>query len=212
MACHNQRIAGTSPNQADSILCISLRPLEIIMTTIRLLPWIALPILLASCTAKYQVNNLAGREGEVRLNPQEAVYVVPSQDGAYGNTHYPGSGQTVAQVVAGAFSKNARKVHVADKFITKDAALDDAKRAGARYLVTPAITHWEQRATEWSGRPSRMAIRLSITDVESGEQITSSSIEGRSRIVSWTTTSPESLLREPVIAHISSLYANERTR
>ena len=68
------------------------------------------------------------------------------------------------------------------------------------------MTHWEQCATEWSGRPSKMAIRVCILDAKSGNQITSTSIEGRSRIVSFTSTSPESLLRDPIATYVSELY------
>jgi hypothetical protein len=128
------------------------------------------------------------------------------RDGAYENRTYAGSGQTVAHAVAAAFSQRAARVQISDGYQDTDRALQLAKSAGAGYLVVPVISHWEPRATEWSGIPSRMSILLSIVDVTSGQQITSSSIEGRSRIMSWTRTSPESLLKDPLAQYVGGIY------
>lgn len=167
--------------------------------------FVALVTLLIGCTAKYQANNLGG-VGNVRLDRSLAVYVTVPQDGAYGSATSAGSGQTVAQAVAAAFSQMAARVHIAEKTIANDQAIAAAKSLGAGYMVVPVIAQWEQRATEWSGRPSRMAIRLSIIDVATGSQLRASAIEGRSRIVSFTSTSPESLLRDPLSNYVRSLY------
>lgn len=166
----------------------------------------ALPILaIAGCTASYQIQSTSGTK-VARLDPARGVYVTVPRDGSYGSTTYSGSGQIAAQGVAAAFSKYASRVQVAEKPSETKEAMASAKSLGASYLVVPAIAHWEQRATEWSGRPSRMAIRVSVIDASSGEQITSSLVEGRSRIVSWTSTSPESLLKDPLNEYVRGLY------
>ncbi len=162
--------------------------------------------ILAACTANYQVNNLSGTENTARLDKQKGVYLTVPADGAYGPKTYPGSGQTVTQVVAAAFSRSASQVHIAEKQLTKEEAVAAAKQLNAGYVVILVITHWEQRATEWSGIPSRMAIRMSIFDTATGNQVFSTGIEGRSRIVSWITTSPESLLKDPVANYVNGLY------
>lgn len=166
---------------------------------------VAVLLLLIGCTAKYQVNNLAGNE-KVRLDRGVAVYIAVPQDGAYSTKTYSGSGQYVAQSIAAAFSEMGAPVHVGEKNIGSDQAIEKAKAVSAGYLVTTVISLWEHRATEWSGRPSRMAIRLSIIDVATGNQIAASAIEGRSRIMSFTSTSPESLLRDPVLNYVRGLY------
>lgn len=166
---------------------------------------VTLLILLVGCTAKYQVNNLAG-VGTVQLDRSKGVYVTVPQDGAYGSTTSAGSGQSVAQAVAAAFSGVAARVHIAERAIGNDQSIVAAKSLNAGYLVVPVIVQWEQRATEWSGRPSRMAIRLTIIDVTTGDQLGSSAIEGRSRIVSFTSTNPESLLRDPLARYVRVLY------
>jgi len=167
--------------------------------------FVVLVMLLVGCRAAYQVNNLASG-AVVQLDRSLAVYVTVPQDGAYGLTTSAGSGQSVAQAVAAAFSQMAARVHVAERASERDQAIAAAKSLGAGYMVVPVIALWEQRATEWSGRPSRMAIRLTVIDVTTGNQLAASAIEGRSRIVSFTSTSPESLLRDPLLGYVRGLY------
>ena len=164
----------------------------------------ALVFSLVGCFAHYQTTNLSGVNG--KLDRQKTVYVAVPQDGAYGSQVYRGSGQTVTRAVAAAFSREAQKVRSASKSLAVDKTLELAKAQGAGYAVVPVIAHWEHRATEWSGLPSRMTIQLSILDVATGEQVQSTMIEGRSRVVSWTSTSPESLLREPLAQYVGSIY------
>jgi len=163
--------------------------------------------MLASCSAKYTVSQSAGTEASaVRLDRSKLVYVGVPEDGAYGERVYGGSGQAVAQAVANAFSQVAARVRVADRPAKLEETLAAGKSAGAGYIVVPVITHWEHRNTAWSGIPSRMAIRVAILDAANGAELTSSAVEGRSRIVSWTATSPESLLRAPLSEYVRSLY------
>ena len=159
----------------------------------------------AGCTAKYQVHDLAGTTN-THLDKSKGVYVALPQDGAYGAVTSAGSGPIVAQAVATAFSGVAARVNVAERTVGNDQSILAAKSLSAGYLAVPIIVQWEQRATEWSGRPSRLAIRLTIFDVASGEQLRSSAIEGRSRIVSFISTSPESLLHDPLTEYVRGLY------
>ncbi|MFM0387768.1 DUF4823 domain-containing protein [Paraburkholderia dipogonis] len=170
--------------------------------------WIAAAcIALAGCTASYQKQDLAGSGAiPTQLSPSSRVYVALPADGAYEDKTYPGSGRTAAQAVAAAFAKHGSAVTIADVQAGRDQTITAAQAAGARYAAIPVISHWEPRATEWSGRPSRMAITLSMVDVPSGTTVSNIELSGRSRIMSFTSTSPESLLREPVQNYIDSLY------
>lgn len=172
----------------------------------RVLNLILVIFLIAGCTASYQVNSLSGAADTHRLDKHKIVYIAIPQDGAYESRLYYGSGQTVAQTVATAFSRVATRVHIAEKQLTNEETIDFARKLGAGYVAVPTIAHWEQRATEWSGRPSKMAIRVTIFDAISGNQISSTSIEGRSRIMSFTSTSPESLLKDPLAQYVNNLY------
>lgn len=171
----------------------------------RVIIQLAVCVSVCACTAAYKIQNIAGTT-QVRLDRQQTVFVAIPKDGLYEEKNYPGSGQSVAQAIAGAFSRHAAKVVIASQLFSADQNLSAAQEAKAGYLIVPVITHWEHRATEWSGRPSVMSIRVVILDTKSGKQITAASIDGRSRIISWTTTSPESLLRAPLENYIDSLY------
>lgn len=164
-----------------------------------------IPFVVTACHATYQVSNLSGAHVS-RLDGQRSVYVVVPRDGTYGSTSYAGSGQIVAQAVAAAFSKFATRVSIATKAQTDEEGLDAARTIGAGYVVVPAIVHWEQRATQWSGIPSTMSVRVTVLEAASGKQISSASVEGRSRIVSLTPTTPESLLQDPLAQYVGGLY------
>ena len=159
----------------------------------------------SGCTASYNTEHLSGDQS-VTLDPEKAVYIAVPRDGSYGNTVYNGSGQTTAQSVSIAFSRHAAQVSLADEYGARNDVIELARSEGASYLVWPVITHWEQRATAWSGLPSRMAIRVTVINLETETQLTSSIIEGRSRIMSMTNTHPESLLRDPLRAYVNSIY------
>lgn len=163
-------------------------------------------LLVTGCSASYQINNLSGAAQTSRLDRQKPVYVTIPQDGAYQSKPYLGSGQLVAQTVAAAFARTAAQVHIAEKTLSNEEVIAAAQKLGAGYVVVPTIAHWEQRSTEWSGRPSKMAIRVTILDAKTGIQLSSTSIEGRSRIVSLTSTSPESLLKDPLAQYVGGLY------
>lgn len=162
--------------------------------------------LLSACTASYNVQSLSGQSNRAALDRSAAVFVAVPKDGVYESTNYPGSGQTVTEAVAAAFSTVAPSVTPGEQVQSLEKDFSAATNAKATYLVVPLITHWEQRATQWSGIPSRMTIRLSVYNVKSKALINATLVEGRSRIMSFTSTSPESLLRDPLKGYVNKLY------
>lgn len=168
--------------------------------------YLVLVMLLSACKASHRTSDLDGQGSSVKLDPSKGVFVAVPADGAYGPKTYGGSGQLVAQSVAAAFAKKAASIRIADKHQSREESLIAAQQAGAGYLVMPTIAQWEQRATEWSGRPSRLALRLTIIDPSTGSQVAVDSVESRSRIVSFTSTSPESLLRDSLRRYVDGLY------
>jgi hypothetical protein len=172
----------------------------------RIILVLAAALTLCGCVAEYQVKDLAGTQSTATLNPQDGVYIALPADGAYGPQSYPGSGQTVAQSFAAAFSQFAQHVHTATA-VTGDADdFADAAKYGDRYIVVPVITHWEPRDTAWSGRRSKMALRVTVFDAVSRQQLSSVALEGKSAQQTLASTSPEQLLNEPVEKYVASLY------
>jgi len=121
----------------------------------RHLIFVAVFALLVGCTAHYQVNSISGSSDKLKLDPKGEVYVTVSEDGLYEAKPAGGSGQIVAQAVAKAFGKKTQNIHIEEKHESREAYLSEAQRVHAAYVVVPTISSWEQRATEWSGRPSR---------------------------------------------------------
>lgn len=137
---------------------------------------------LSACTASYTQRDTAGVEASsVRLDSDQMILIAVPADGAYGGRTYAGSGRTVAQKTAAAFSRYARRVQIAPtQTANREELLAAARTVGARYLVIPSISHWEQRATEWSGIPSRVSLGMVTVDVATGKELRSGFLESRS--------------------------------
>ena len=175
----------------------------------RLLILVVSLVTLSGCASQYQIRSLSGSDHAVVLNRRGGVYITVPADGRYQDIHYPGSGQLVAQVLAMEFSKYARTVQTAPSRL-RDDGMSEARRAGSDYLVVPMITHWEQRATEWSGLPSRMGLRITVLDVASGKQLLSEGIVARTSKVTFTATTPDALLKKPIEKVVKRLYGGGR--
>ena len=163
---------------------------------------------LTGCSAQYsRVDTGGSARAGTHLDSGKSVLVAVPADGSYDGKSYAGSGQMVAQRTAAAFTPHAKRVEIAPaKLDDRERLLAAGRNAGAGYLIIPSIAHWEPRATEWSGRPSRASIGMAIVDVSTGKDLTSALLESRSRIVSWTGTSPESLLPHLVGEYADGLY------
>ncbi len=117
------------------------------------------------------------------------IAVIVPQDGAYGSEQYPNSGRMVAnQLVA-----------VLSRYYPGSEALSSGG-SNWKYVARPALLHWEERATEWSGKPDKIEVAI---PVYSGDRLVSSAIiKGSS---SWWTLGgdhPEDLFKLP-----SEIYA-----
>ncbi|HZB52543.1 MAG TPA: DUF4823 domain-containing protein [Reyranella sp.] len=163
---------------------------------------------LAACTASYKQRETAGLEASsVRLDASKNVFVSVSPDGQYGSKTYPGTGRTVAQKTAAAFSRYVRRVEVGGgPASSRDELLAAARNAGAGYLVIPSITHWEQRATEWSGIPSRVSMSLTVVDTQTGAEVRSALLESRSAVMTMIRPNPDNLAQEMIDQQVSAFY------
>lgn len=70
------------------------------------------------------------------------------------------------------------------------------------YYVIPEILHWEDRATEWSGIPDRLEVKLSIFDGNKKE-LASTIITGKSKWATLGGDHPQDLLPEPLVLKIA---------
>lgn len=68
------------------------------------------------------------------------------------------------------------------------------------------ILHWEDRATEWSGKKDKIEIKLSIYGAEGNQEIAGTIIGGKSKWATFGGDHPQDLLPEPIQAYVDTLY------
>ncbi|MBL8482715.1 MAG: DUF4823 domain-containing protein [Rhodocyclaceae bacterium] len=144
-------------------------------------------------------------EGRPRLSPDDAVYIAVSRDGVYGNKKYAGSGLTTAQVLLASFGKRSRAevAHVSQPI---NDALRAAREGGYTHLVFPTILVWEDRATEWSGIPDKVEVKIEIYELAGGKRLDSLVVKGKSGIATFGGDHPQDLLPVPIEEYVATLY------
>ena len=128
------------------------------------------------------------------------------EDGAYGADTYRGSGQNTAQIIYSAFAKRTRTAKVGRSVQSFEEALASTRQGGQKYLVYPTILHWEDRATEWSGIPDKVEVKIEIVESTSGEAIASGVAKGKSGLATFGGDHPQDLLPDPIEEFVSSMY------
>jgi hypothetical protein len=141
-----------------------------------------------------------------RLLTTDKVCIAVPRDGIYGDRQYLGSGRTTAQVINSAFAEHVNNTQMLKAGESMEESLMTAKKTGYKYLAYPMILHWEDRATEWSARPDRVEVKITIIEVETGRTIESAIIKGKSGLATFGGDHPQDLLPEPVGEFISSLF------
>lgn len=140
------------------------------------------------------------------LESSSSIYISIPKDGRYGENTYSGSGLTTAQVVLKAFSVHVTNIETAHEYQSFKEALDYAKFNNFKYFVYPSILEWEDRATEWSGIPDRISIKIAVIDTNSGRTLDSAVIEGKSGLATFGGDKPQDLLAKPVMNYVSLLF------
>ncbi|EMU1126976.1 DUF4823 domain-containing protein [Citrobacter sp. CK184] len=160
-------------------------------------------ILLAGCSAKYNTNNIQSNTEQLVKDAPVAISM-PS-DGVYETRTYAGSGNSTATALKAAFLRHSDNVAIyADcEDVT---CLKNNHTIHHGYYVVPQILHWEDRATEWSGIPDKIEVKITIYNAESNNRIASTIISGKSKWATFGGDHPQDLLPEPVNSYISSLY------
>jgi len=160
-------------------------------------------ISLVGCSAKYNVNNI--QNSSELLIKDVPIAIAKPVDGTYETRTYSGSGLATASAVKSAFLRYTDNVVVYDDCTDLD-CLKKNDGINRGYYVVPQILHWEDRATEWSGKPDRIEIKITVYNAESNNRVASTIISGKSKLASLGGDHPQDLLPEPVNGYISSLY------
>ena len=163
---------------------------------------VMLAILAAGCASTYTKDTLTSPS--VLLKTGVIVAIGTPEDGSYGGESYPESGRATALAVRAAFSRHASETPVIPGCRVVSCLRDAAPRA--TYFVVPEILHWEDRATEWSGKKDKLEIKLSVYGAQSDGPLASSIISGKSKWMTFGGDHPQDLLPEPINAYIETLY------
>jgi hypothetical protein len=118
------------------------------------------------------------------IEKNKVVSIVLPQDGAFNGKVYNGSGKFVLNTFIAQLSPYCAQVISVDAF-------ENTKSVD--YIVTPTITHWEQRAASWSGKPTRVKIHVSIYSVAAGKTIINNNLTIEGRRMTFVDQSAESL-------------------
>jgi hypothetical protein len=158
--------------------------------------------ILTGCASTYTTTPIA--QPSVKLVPSKSVLIATPANGVYGTAVYTSSGKMTADAVRAAFSRYTGTAVVLPD-CTDLACLEKSQTQRYDYYVVPEILHWEDRATEWSGIPDRLEVKLSIFDGNKKE-LASTIITGKSKWGPLGGDHPQDLLPEPLNKYVESLY------
>jgi hypothetical protein len=143
---------------------------------------------------------------QAKLTTETSVYVAVPDNGTYGDKVYASSGKATASAILAAFVERSQFVRLGGQLEDRVTALESARKGGEQVVAFSSILHWEDRATEWSGKPDRVRVHIEILDAETGQPLDSATIEGTSGLGTFGGDHPQDLLAAPLEAFILSLY------
>jgi hypothetical protein len=165
--------------------------------------WLVSAVLLSGCTATYEHHEL--KSINTKLDGSLGVLISTPQDEWYESTKYKNSGQMTANAVHNAFARYTSIVHVTESCHGEE-CLTNIDTEKYRYYVKPEIFHWEERATEWSGKPDRIKIQISVFDAVTKEELSNGSFKGKSKWATLGGDHPQELLPDPTNKYVDNLY------
>jgi hypothetical protein len=110
-----------------------------------------------------------------------------------------------AQALVAALSPSIRVVKSSNGRVDRTEGMAQAKQGGFTHYAEPIIVLWEDRATEWSGRPDRIIIRITMLNVASGQIVDISTIQGSSKWATLGGDHPQDLLPVPMRRYVAGL-------
>ncbi|RCK44698.1 DUF4823 domain-containing protein [Thalassospira profundimaris] len=163
---------------------------------------IAASLALGACSSKYRTDN---HQLVQTVAPGSSFYVMQPADGTFGSTNYVGSGAMLTNEVYKQLIPFSSKVVKATSIETRDEAFQNAANLELEFLIDPQILHWEDRATEWSGRPDRITIHYQAYNVSDQKMLATSTLSASSKWATFGGDHPVDLLPVPTKQFLSSL-------
>jgi len=158
------------------------------------------------CAPKYTVLQNDKESNEVKLSRDISAYISLPEDNTSNGHLYVGSGREVAAEIEFLFSQHLEKIDVGKTVESCNQGFDSAKLNGYDYYICPQLMQWEDYATEWSGIPDRIRLKVSIQSTTSKAIIDTFLIEGKGKVMSWGGDHPLDIVKEPLAAWVGSLF------
>ncbi len=162
---------------------------------------VALSLGLTACASTYTRQTVTSTQSE--LVPTGSVLIATPYNGSYGDENYPASGSATGNAVRAAFGRFSNNVQI-EASCSEFSCLTSNPKSFDYYIV-PQILHWEDRATEWSGKKDKIEVKITVYSRD-GNPIASQIISGKSKWLTFGGDHPQDLLSEPINEYVQSLY------
>lgn len=196
---HSRKIRYHSPARGTAV---PIRKRTLFMHTRTLLS-LSLVLALSACASTYTRDVISSPDAKLKRG--KAVWIATPKNGFYGNTEYRSSGLHTATAIKAAFAPYSNDIVIASNCSDLACVMADVGAADG-YCVVPEILHWEDRATEWSGIPDSIEIKVVVFDAKSRKELASTMISGKSKWATFGGDHPQDLLPEPLASYVQTLY------
>lgn len=166
---------------------------------------IAVVPMLSACKSTYTEKNLT-QEPPPILKSNSRIYVGMPFDGTFKEDVAQGSGKNTAQAFQAALLRYTRSVYISKFPESLSEAMDSARRGNLEYVLYPAIIRWEDRATEWSGRRDRLALKVDLIDLNASKIVFSREIEATGKWMTDGGDTPKDMVDEPAEQYVNALF------
>lgn len=165
--------------------------------------------ILTGCADSHNLN-ISTTELTNKIPLTSSVYVALSEDGRYGEKNYRGSGVLVSNIIKSGLIVHMNDIIVAHKAESFKDSVGIAAHNGSDYLLYPTIMHWEDRATEWSGKADKVKVKIVTWKIKNNVEVSSAIIDGSSGLATFGGDHPQDLLPKPINSYIDTLFEIER--
>lgn len=168
-----------------------------------------LPVLLGSCfVAKSEILPDEQYHAAATVGVDQKIGVMQPKDPSYADEHYPGSGLILSNRVKEALHGSAKEVVMlgTDQL---DEAIRICENNGVQFIIRPIIQHWEDRATNWSGLPDKIALELILIDSPGGGTLNSLLFNASSTFFTFTNQPPEHMLDDSFETAVQQLLSRD---
>jgi hypothetical protein len=163
---------------------------------------------MCGCTAyTYQppLENKLIQGQDAKLAKGKGVAVVVPKNVKFEQTEYQKSGTYTAFTIREALMRYTNDVSIVSKYDAND-IISSVDQDRYSYVFKPEILHWEERATEWSGKPDRIGIKNTVYDTKQRNVLSSQIFYGKSKWFTFGGDHPQDLLTVPINKYVKSLY------